>query len=155
VLKPLGRLEDFPAFQRNIGYGMRRITLILSFSLLFVLSACGGGGDGPVVGDAANGKKLYNQATIGTKSAEGCVSCHNYDEAEGPEENAPYTAGTGTRAATRVPGMSAEEYIHESILTPNAYVVEGFQEGDMYQTFGEELSEQQIADLVAYLLTEK
>jgi hypothetical protein len=51
--------------------------------------------------------------------------------------------------------MSAEEYIRESILTPDAYVVEGFQEGDMYQTFGEELSEQQIADLIAYALTEK
>jgi sulfur-oxidizing protein SoxX len=131
-----------------------RITLIVPFILLFVLTACGGGG-GPVVGDAARGEKLYSQATIGTKSAEGCTSCHNYDEAEGPAENAPYTAGTATRAATRVAGMSAEEYIHESILTPNAYVVEGFQEGDMYQTFSEELSEQQIADLVAYLLTEK
>jgi cytochrome c553 len=131
-----------------------RITLIVSFILLLVLTACGGG-DGPVVGDAANGKKLYERATIGTKSAEGCVSCHNYDEAEGPEENAPYTAGTATRAASRVPGMSAEEYIRESILTPDAYVVEGFQEGDMYQTFGEELSEQEIADLVAYVLTEK
>ena len=132
-----------------------RITLIVSFILLLVLTACGGGGDGPVVGDAARGEKLYSQATIGTKSAEGCTSCHNYDETEGPADKAPYTAGTGTRAATRVPGMSAEEYIHESILTPNAYVVEGFQEGDMYQTFGEELSEQQIADLVAYLLTQK
>jgi cytochrome c len=132
-----------------------RITLIVSFILLLALTACGGGGDGPVVGDAARGEKLYSQATLGTKSAEGCTSCHNYNEAEGTEENAPYTAGTATRAETRVPGMSAEEYIHESILTPNAYVVEGFQEGDMYQTFGEELSEQQIADLIAYVLTEK
>ena len=132
-----------------------RITLLVSFVLLFVLTACGGGEGGPVVGDAARGEKLYSQATIGTKSAEGCTSCHNYDEAEGPAENAPYTAGTATRAETRVAGMSAEEYIHESIVNPNAYVVEGFQEGDMYQTFSEELSEQQIADLVAYLLTEK
>jgi cytochrome c553 len=132
-----------------------RITLIVPFILLLVLTACGGGGDGPVVGDAARGEKLYSQATIGTKSAEGCTSCHDYNEAEGTEENAPFTAGTATRAATRVAGMSAEEYIRESILTPNAYVVEGFQEGDMYQTFGEELSEQEIADLIAYLLTEK
>ena len=132
-----------------------RITLIVSFILLFVLTACGGSGGGPVVGDAGRGEKLYSQATIGTKSAEGCTSCHNYDEAEGPADKAPYTAGTGTRAATRVAGMSAEEYIHESIINPNAYVVEGFQEGDMYQTFSEELSEQQIADLVAYLLTQK
>lgn len=131
-----------------------RITLIVSFVLLFVLTACGGGG-GPVVGDAARGESLYKQSTIGTKSAAGCVSCHNQDESAGLADKAPYTAGTGTRAATRVPGMSAEEYIKESILTPNAYVVEGFKEGDMYQTFKDELSEQQIADLVAYLLTQK
>lgn len=132
-----------------------RITLFVSFILLFVLTACGGGDDGPVVGDAARGEKLYSQATIGTKSAEGCTACHNYDEAEGPAENAPYTAGSATRAANAVAGMSAEEYIRESILNPDAYIAEGFQEGDMYQTFGEELSEQQIADLIAYLLTEK
>lgn len=131
-----------------------RATLIVSFMLLLVLTACGGGG-GPVVGDASRGESLYKQATIGTKSAEGCTSCHNQDEAEGPADKAPYTAGTATRAASRVPGMSAEEYIKESILNPNAYVVEGFKEGDMYQTFKDELSEQQIADLVAYLLTEK
>ncbi|MEW5961665.1 MAG: cytochrome c [Chloroflexota bacterium] len=131
-----------------------RITLILSLVLLFVLTACGGGG-GPVVGDAGRGEKLYSQATIGAKSAEGCTSCHNQDESEGPAENAPYTAGTATRAATRVAGLSAEEYIHESILNPNAYVVEGWQEDDMYQTFSQELSEQEIADLVAYLLTQK
>ena len=51
--------------------------------------------------------------------------------------------------------MTAEEYIHESILKPNAYVVENYKEGDMYQKWEAELSEQQIADLVAYLITEK
>lgn len=133
---------------------MRSLSLIFAFTLLFVLAACGGGG-GPVVGDAARGESLYNQATIGAKSAEGCTSCHNMNESEGLADKAPYTAGTATRAASRVAGMSAEEYIKESILSPNAYVVEGFKEGDMYQTFKDELSEQQIADLVAYLLTVK
>lgn len=131
-----------------------RVSLIVSFITLFVLAACGGGG-GPVVGDASRGESLYKQSTIGTKSAEGCTSCHNQNESEGLADKAPYTAGTGTRAATRVPGMSAEEYIKESIMNPNAYVVENFKEGDMYQTFKDELSEQQIADLVAYLLTQK
>ncbi|MFZ5910257.1 MAG: c-type cytochrome [Chloroflexota bacterium] len=129
-------------------------------SLLFVivlslaLTACGGG-KSSIVGDAARGEELYNSATLGAKSAEGCISCHAYDASVGDESKAPFTAGTGTRAETRVPGMTAEEYIHESIITPDAYVVENYNAGDMYQKWGEDLSEQQIADLVAYLLTEK
>jgi cytochrome c553 len=137
---------------------MRKLTFVVILSLLLamLLAACGGGApSGPVVGDAARGKALYDRSTLGTKSAEGCVTCHKYDEKEGKAEKAPYTKGTATRAATRVPGMSAEEYIKESILKPNAYIVEGFNQDDMYQKFGQELSAQEIADLVVYLLTEK
>ena len=129
--------------------------LVLIVAASFLLAACGKKSNGPVVGNAENGKKLYNSATLGKNSAEGCVSCHNYDESKGLDDKAPYTAGTGTRAESRVPGMTAEEYIHESLFTPNAYVVEGYKEGDMYQKWQEDLSEQQIADLIAYLLSEK
>jgi cytochrome c553 len=134
--------------------------LILAITLLMVvavvLSACGGSGGGAAgAGDVARGKALYNKSTIGSKSAEGCVSCHKYDESQGKAEKAPYTKGTGTRAASRVPGMTAEEYIKESINKPDSYVVEGFNKGDMYQKFSAELSAQEIADLAAYLLSEK
>jgi cytochrome c553 len=137
---------------------MRKIfstLLVLMVAASFLLAACGAKSNGPIVGNAENGKKLYESKTLGINSAEGCVSCHNYDESKGKNDKAPYTAGTGTRAETRVAGMTAEEYIHESIITPNAYVVETYKEGDMYQKWKAELSEQQIADLVAYLLTEK
>ena len=134
------------------------IALISIVALL--LSACGGGGGGggggaAGPGDPARGKALYNKSTLGKKSAEGCVSCHKYDESQGKAEKAPYTKGTATRAATRVPGMSAAEYIRESILNPDAYIVEGFNKGDMYQKWKEDLTPQEIEDLVAYLLTEK
>ena len=133
--------------------------LVLSLALLIVativLAGCSSGGGAAGPGDAARGKALYNQKTLGSKSADGCVTCHNYDETKGKDDKAPYTKGTGTRAASRVPGMTAEEYIHESIMTPDAYVVEGYNKGDMYQTWAKELSPQQINDLVAYLLTEK
>jgi sulfur-oxidizing protein SoxX len=136
---------------------MRKI--ILAVTLLIVIAvtlvACGGSGGAAGPGDAARGKTLYNRATLGTKSAEGCVSCHKYDDKEGKAEKAPYTKGTGTRAATRVPGMSAEDYIRESITKPDAYIVEGFNKGDMYAKWATELSPQEINDLIAYLLTEK
>jgi hypothetical protein len=65
----------------------------------------------------------------------------------------PSQAGLATRAQSRVAGMSAADYIHQSIVEPNAYVVEGFAEGLMYQFYGEDLTEQEINDLVAYTLT--
>lgn len=129
--------------------------VLVSIVVALLLTACGGGSSGPVVGDAARGKGLYDSKTLGKNSAEGCISCHNYNEAAGKNDKAPYTAATGTRAETRVAGLSAEEYIHESIVKPNAYVVETYKEGDMYQKWAEDLSEQELADLVAYILSEK
>ncbi len=51
--------------------------------------------------------------------------------------------------------MTAAEYIHQSIVDPNAYVVEGFAEGLMYQNYAQDLTEQEINDLVAFTLTLK
>jgi cytochrome c553 len=136
---------------------MRKLMLVLGLVLVvaLVLVGCSSGGGAAGPGDAARGKTLYNKSTLGTKSAEGCVSCHKYDEKEGKAEKAPYTKGTAARSATRVPGMSAEEYIKESITKPDAYIVEGFNKGDMYAKWTTELSAQEMADLIAYLLTEK
>ena len=53
------------------------------------------------------------------------------------------------------PGGNAEEYLRQSILTPNAYVVPGFPEGQMIQNFGKILTEEQIEDLIAFLMTMK
>ena len=43
------------------------------------------------------------------------------------------------------------QYVHESIVDPNAYVVQGFSAGLMPQNFSQVLKPQQIADLVAFL----
>jgi len=138
---------------------MRKLMLMIVLLTVtaLLLSACGGGSSGGAAGagDVARGKALYNKSTIGTKSAEGCVACHKYDEKEGKAEKAPYTKGTATRSEKRVAGMSAADYIKESITKPDSYIVEGFNKGDMYQKFGAELSAQEIADITAYLLTEK
>ena len=128
---------------------------LLGATMMALSVGCGGGSSGPIVGDAQLGKAMYNETTLGTKSAAGCVSCHNYDEKAGDEKKAPFTKGTATKAASRVAGMSAEEYIRKSILDPDAYVVENYRKGDMYTKWKDDLSEQEIADLVTYLLTEK
>ncbi len=139
---------------------MRKVTwisIIIALVAALALAACGGGSSsssssGP---NPEHGKQLYNSKTLGSASAAGCVTCHNYDATKGDDSKAPFTQGTGTRAASRVPGLTAEQYIRESIMTPNDYVVEKYKAGDMYQNWAKELSKQDIDDLVAYLLTEK
>ena len=133
------------------------ILILCSTSLLLLLAACGGGdtSDGgqaeAVSGDPGRGETLFNQSSIGSASASGCMTCHSLEE--GVTLVGPSLAGVAARAPERVPELSAEEYLRQSIVEPNAYVVEGFSEGLMYQNYGRELTDQQIADLVAFLLT--
>lgn len=141
----------------------KKTLLVLLLSLVLALAACGGGGndtaeqppaggdDVAAIGDAANGERLFSQATIGANNAPGCITCHSLEPdvvIVGPSQ-----AGLATRAQSRVAGMSAADYIHQSIVEPNAYIVEGFAEGLMYQNYGTDLTEQEINDLVAYTLT--
>ena len=105
------------------------------------------------VGNVANGEKLFNQTTIGSNSAPGCITCHSLEP--GVVLVGPSHSDIAIRAETAVPGMSAEEYIRQSILEPNAHITEGYAEGVMYQNFGEELTNSQINDLVAFMLTLK
>lgn len=138
------------------------ILLALLAFVVMVLAACGGGGnsgntagegEAAPIGDAANGEKLFTSATIGTNNAPGCITCHSLEPdvvIVGPSQ-----AGLEVRAETRVPGLSAEEYIRQSIVEPNAYIVEGFTPDVMYQNYATDLTQDQINDLIAYTLTLK
>ena len=66
----------------------------------------------------------------------------------------PSLAGVATRAANRVQGYSAEEYLETSILSPKAYLVEGFSD-TMPTNFGKELTSDELSAVVAYLMTLK
>jgi len=65
----------------------------------------------------------------------------------------PSFYGIADRAGERIPGLTAEEYLRQSIIDPNAFVVSGYPEGQMIQNFGTILTEDQINDLIAFLLT--
>jgi hypothetical protein len=67
----------------------------------------------------------------------------------------PSLAEIGATADTRIEGYSAEEYLRESILQPNAYVVEGFKPDIMPENLGKRMNGQQLADIIAYLMTLK
>jgi mono/diheme cytochrome c family protein len=62
------------------------------------------------------GEEIYK--TKGT-----CEICHRIGQ---KGTRAPDLAGIGVRAAKTKPGMSAKQYIIESLLQPQAYVVEGY-----------------------------
>ena len=66
----------------------------------------------------------------------------------------PSLAGVATRAANRVDGYSAEEYLETSILSPKAYLVEGFSD-TMPTNFGKELTSDELSAVVGYLMTLK
>lgn len=91
----------------------------------------------------------FGQATF---AAAGCVACHTVAGVSTGVVG-PVLDGLATRAGDTVEGLAAEEYIRESILDPNAYIVEGFEPNIMLQTFAETLSDEEVDALIAFLLT--
>lgn len=137
------------------------VILLLSLGLV-LLAACGGGGaeetesEGQAAtgGDAQAGEQLYNQTSIG--SAPGCITCHSVEPTDDPLQPSPVGPshyGLADRAGDYIEGQSAEAYLRESIVEPDAHIVEGFTAGVMYQNYADDLTEQQVDDLVAYLMT--
>ncbi len=97
-------------------------------------------------GNAEQGANLF-------KTAQGpvpaCSTCHStgQDKIVGPG-----LGGISSRAETRVSGQSATDYIRTSILNPDAYIVPGF-ENIMPPIYEQRLSDQDVANLIAYLMT--
>jgi mono/diheme cytochrome c family protein len=56
-----------------------------------------------------------------------CLTCHTIGESGALRF--PDLAGVGSRAGTRVEGMTGVEYLSQSLYDPNAYLVEGFSPG--------------------------
>ena len=136
---------------------MHKFLILVVLALMLSLVACGGdssseGGQGAVsVGDPVAGEALFAQTLIGSQP--GCITCHSLEP--GVTIVGPSIAGIGAEAGSRVSGQSAEEYLRLSITDPGAYVVEGFAAGLMPAGFADELSEEQLNDLVAYMLSLK
>ena len=107
--------------------------------------------DEPVTTEADAGRSLFMENTFGVNT--GCRLCHSLEP--GVVLVGPSLAGVATRAEARVPGLTAAEYLRQSIVDPNAYVVDGFPKGQMFQNFARVLTAEQIDSLVAFLLTLK
>lgn len=93
-------------------------------------------GGGEAAGNAEAGAAVFTSA--------GCGGCHTFAAAGstgsvGPDLDEALVAGTD------------EAKIEEDIVDPNAEIAEGFPEGIMPGNFGETLSSEELADLVAFL----
>jgi mono/diheme cytochrome c family protein len=121
-------------------------TTMLVLALLIIsamaLSACGGDGDSAASPETA-GEALFAETIIGVQA--GCSTCHSLDA--GTVIVGPSMASIGSRSDAAA--------IRESILDPNAVLVDGFPADTMPRVWGDELSDEQVDQLVAYLLSLK
>jgi len=127
-------------------------------AVLLVVAACGDGqadttAQAAAVGDPERGRQIWDDGG-GVLSGGGCSECHSLDGSEKvASSRAPTFQGISEQAGDRVPGLSAEEYLRESIVDPAAYIVEGYSDF-MPKGFRILLSEEDIDNLVAFILTQ-
>ncbi len=102
-------------------------------------------------GDPEKGKEYFN--TVRSEVNFACATCHHFDTEA--QLIGPGLLNVSVRAESRVPGQSAYDYIHTSIVNPSAFVVPGFPDQLMPQVYKDIWTEEQINDIIAYLYTLK
>jgi cytochrome c2 len=109
-------------------------------------------------GDVATGEQLFGPISAGGFS---CTGCHRLEELT--EEfletfpqiiDAPSMFGIAERAGTTREGYSAEEYLRESIVLPCEFLATEGPVCLMPRNFGERMDAQNVADLIAFLMTQ-
>ena len=99
-------------------------------------------GGAPAPSGGAAGKAVFQ--------ANGCGSCHKLTAS-----NATGTVGPDLDklpAYAKQAGQPLQAFIHESIVSPNAYIQSGFPAGVMPQNFAQTISKPDLAALVQYLV---
>ncbi len=102
-------------------------------------------------GDAATGDQLYN-------ANNSCAGCHSLvPTLEGTISDTALAVslfGIAERAGTTREGYSAEEYLHESIVLPCEFLAAEAVVCQMPRNYGERLDAQDVADLIAFMMTQ-
>ncbi len=130
----------------------RSLALALVTTLVLLAAACGGSSNETATpetvegeipqqtvaeGDPAAGKEVYSAANPA------CGSCHTFSPAGSSAE-------VGPNLDESLAGTDKQQVL-EAIVNPDAEIAEGYQPGIMPKTYGEELDDKQLADLVAFL----
>jgi mono/diheme cytochrome c family protein len=83
--------------------------------------------------------------------AKGCAACHRGPSSDSLTETGPDLGELWKVAGTRQPGLSAQDYVRQSIANPGSFVVVGFGNNAMPEIA---VSAQEIEALAQYLLEE-
>lgn len=126
--------------------------LTLLVSLLISTVACRSTTDTPSMGNIERGRHLFHRTSQIVRGVPACHTCHVLDPTA-PEVVGPRLSNIATTAATRVPDLSAKDYLRQSIIQPNTYIVPGYQPSIMVSNYRTSLSPQQVEDIVAFLMT--
>ena len=122
------------------------ILFLLSLGLAACTAPANGVG-GPA--SATHGKQLIE--TMSPPMLK-CGGCHTIPGIQGADGTVgPNLAEIGITAGYRVPNLTAQEYIFQSIHSPTAHTVPGYPV--LMPNFSKWLSDQDIDDITAYLLT--
>jgi len=129
--------------------------IIVVLVVASMLAACGGEAqiDPNEIGSPERGREIFENGNE-VISAE-CAGCHSLDgvDIESGLRKFPTLQGISDRAGDRLPEMTAVDYLRESILDPSAYIVEGY-EDQMEKGYKYGLNEEEVNDLIAFLLTQ-
>lgn len=148
-----GGIPAMPTWSEKFGGPLRddQIRAVAAFVMNFEPYALGQVATAVPLGPVADESTPEGRGQVVFSTA-GCISCHTLSGISTGTVG-PVLDGIGENAGTRVDGMTAEEYIRQSVLDPSAYIVDGFADGVMPQNFAEVLTEDQINDLVTFLLS--
>jgi len=140
--------------RHHLTFHKKELTVpLLALALALALSACGGERadrtpSTPVsspLGFTALGEDVFERS--------GCVSCHTIQGVSSATIG-PELTHVGSYAEQRRPGLAVEDYIRQSILDPNAYVVPGYQPV-MPSGLASMISDEDFEALIVYLVSLK
>jgi len=119
---------------------MGRLLCLCSLAVVVVAVACAP--EPPAADPVARGGQVYRVL--------GCASCHEGNLFNLFRPVGPPLDHAGRVAAERVPGLSADDYLRQSVAEPGAYLVPGYPDS-MPRGLAKDLSPADLAALVAYL----
>lgn len=162
--------QRMPTWGEDFGGPLRndQVDALVAYILNWEDRAMTGGGAPPVPSGPTVGADITVSLPPGnagrgqalSEGALGCSGCHvlaAVGPAWLPTAGVP---GIGTRSEERFraagytgQATSAEQYLFESVVAPNAYIEDGFTPNIMPLNFADRLSAQDMADLIAYMLS--